>query len=90
MILLEAMSEGRPSSAPPWEASPNSPRSGGLLAPVGDAGALADQITELLANPARASELGERGRRFCEGTRSIGVIDARLRELYEYARSRPH
>ncbi len=88
MVLLEAMSEGRPFVGTPVGSVPELADAGGLLAPVGDASVLADQITELLADPGRAMELGARGRRFCEETRSIEVIGARLRDLYEYARSR--
>jgi glycosyltransferase involved in cell wall biosynthesis len=46
---------------------------------------LADRLTELLADPDLARRIGERGRRFCLETRSIEVIDARLRELYSAA-----
>ncbi len=90
MVLVEAMSEGRPFVGTPVGGVPELAEAGGLLAPVGDAEAVADQITELLANPERAMELGERGRRFCEQTRSTEVMDARFRELYEYARSRAY
>jgi glycosyltransferase involved in cell wall biosynthesis len=87
MVLVEAMSEGRPFVGTPVGSVPELAEAGGLLAPVGDAKAVADRITELLANPERAMELGERGRRFCEQTRSTEVMDASFRELYEYARS---
>lgn len=88
MILVEAMSEGRPFVGTPVGGVPELAEAGGLLAPVGDASTLADRITELLANPEIATELGERGRRFCQETRSIKVIDSGLRDVYEYARAR--
>ena len=56
-----------------------------MLVPVDDELALADRLTELLADPELARTIGERGRRFCMETRSIEVIDARLRELYSAA-----
>jgi len=85
MILAEAMSMGRPFVGTPVGAIPDLAAAGGMLVPVDDAEALADRLTDLLSNPDRAKRLGERGRRFCLETRSIGVIDARLRDLYKAA-----
>jgi glycosyltransferase involved in cell wall biosynthesis len=61
----------------------------GLLVPVGDASALADRLTKLLADPNLACVLGENGRRFCARTRGVEVLDARMRELYTAAGNRP-
>jgi glycosyltransferase involved in cell wall biosynthesis len=52
-----------------------------MLVAVEDEVALADRLTELLANPDLARALGERGRRFRVETRSIEIDGARLREL---------
>jgi glycosyltransferase involved in cell wall biosynthesis len=85
MILAEAMSSARPFVSTPVGGIPELAGEGGVLVPVGDERALADRLTELLANPDLARTIGERGRRFCLQTRSIEVIDARLRELYATA-----
>jgi glycosyltransferase involved in cell wall biosynthesis len=85
MVLTEAMSLGRPFVSTPVGGVPELAGEGGMLVPVGDAIGLADRLTELLADPDLARRIGERGRRFCLETRSIEVIDARLRELYSAA-----
>jgi hypothetical protein len=88
MILSEAMAAGRPFVSTAVGGIPDLLASGGGVAvTVGDHRELADRLTELLADPARARELGERGREFCERTQSVEVIDARLRELYVEAAS---
>lgn len=85
MILTEAMSLGRPFVSTPVGGIPELANDGGMLVPVGDEIALADRLTELLADQDLARTVGERGRRFCLSTRSTEVIDARLRELYTSA-----
>lgn len=85
MVLTEAMSLGRPFVSTPVGSVPELAAAGGMLVPVGDASALADRLTKLLADPGLARRIGERGRRFCLETRSFEIIDARLRELYAAA-----
>jgi glycosyltransferase involved in cell wall biosynthesis len=85
MVLTEAMSLGRPFVSTPVGAIPELAEAGGVLVPVEDELALADRLTELLADPALARRIGERGRQFCLETRSVDVINARLRELYATA-----
>lgn len=82
MILIEAMSSGRPFVSTPVGGIPELAVQGGLLVPVDDALSLANRLTDLLAKPEFARDIGERGRRFCLETRSCSVIDKRLRELY--------
>jgi glycosyltransferase involved in cell wall biosynthesis len=84
MVLAEAMSLARPFVSTPVGGIPKMAE-GGILVPVDDAISLVDQLTRLLSDPALARELGERGRAFCLQTRSVEVIDARLRELYTAA-----
>jgi glycosyltransferase involved in cell wall biosynthesis len=85
MVLTEAMSLGRPFVSTPVGGIPELADAGGMLVPVEDTLALADRLTELLADPDLARGIGERGRRFCVETRSVEVIDARLRKLYAAA-----
>lgn len=85
MVLTEAMSLGRPFVSTPVGAIPELAAMGGMLVPVDDEIALADRLIDLLADPDLARTIGERGRRFCLETRSIEVIDDRLRELYAAA-----
>jgi glycosyltransferase involved in cell wall biosynthesis len=82
MVLTEAMSLGRPFVSTPVGGIPELADEGGVLVPVEDELALADRLTELLADPDLAKKIGERGRRFCLQTCSLEVIDARLRESY--------
>jgi exopolysaccharide biosynthesis WecB/TagA/CpsF family protein len=85
MILTEAMSGGRPFVSTPIGGIPELAREGGMLVAVDDAAGLARCLTELLRDPELARHLGDRGRRFCAATRSVAVVDERLRTLYEFA-----
>jgi glycosyltransferase involved in cell wall biosynthesis len=83
MILTEAMSGGRPFVSTPVGGIPDLARAGGgFLVKVGDEVELADCLSRLLVDPELAASMGERGRRFCRETRSVEVIDRRLREIY--------
>jgi glycosyltransferase involved in cell wall biosynthesis len=85
MVLTEAMGVGRPFVSTPVGGVPELADAGGLLVPIEDELALADRLTELLSDRHMARAIGERGRRFCAKTRSVAVIDARLRALYSGA-----
>jgi glycosyltransferase involved in cell wall biosynthesis len=85
MALTEAMSAGRPFVSTAVGGVPSLASEGGLLVDVGDELALAERLTDLLADPQRARALGERGRDFCIRTRGIETVDGRLRELYRAA-----
>jgi glycosyltransferase involved in cell wall biosynthesis len=85
MALIEAMSLGRPFVSTPVGGIPELAAAGGKLVSVGNERALADGITDLLADPALARMIGERGRRFCRQTRSVEVVGALFRELYSDA-----
>jgi glycosyltransferase involved in cell wall biosynthesis len=86
MALTEAMAAGRPIVGTPVGAIPELASAGGMLVPVGDEAQLAARVSELLADPSLARRIGERGRRFCLATRSVEILDGRLRGLYEEAR----
>ncbi len=85
MILTEAMSLGRPFVSTPVGGIPELAGAGGMLAGIGNENELADHLTDLLGDPGMAHTLGERGRQFCLQTRSVDVIDKRLRQLYKAA-----
>jgi glycosyltransferase involved in cell wall biosynthesis len=88
MVLAEAMSLGRPVVSTPVGAVRELVDQGGFIVPVGDEIRLAARLVDLLSDPELARAIGEQGRRFCAETRSIEVLDARFRELYEAAVSR--
>jgi glycosyltransferase involved in cell wall biosynthesis len=85
MVLTEAMSIGRPFVSTPVGGIPELAAAGGVLVPVDDEIALANRLTELLANPHLARTIGQRGQRFCMRTRSVEILDRRLRRLYAAA-----
>jgi glycosyltransferase involved in cell wall biosynthesis len=82
MILTEALSAGRPFVSTPVAGIPELANGTQPLVEVGDHTALADRLTELLADPALAKSLGERGRAFHRSTRSVEAVDAQLRTVY--------
>jgi glycosyltransferase involved in cell wall biosynthesis len=86
MVLTEAMGAARPFVATPVGGIP-SLAPGGLLVPVEDAGALADAMTRLLADPDEAEALGRRGQELIRNTRDIAESDHRLRALYDRVRA---
>jgi glycosyltransferase involved in cell wall biosynthesis len=89
MVLTEAMSLGRPFVSTPVGGIPELAEGGGTLVPVGDEVGLADALTSLLADPAKARAQGEGGRQLCLRTRSVEAVGARLRELYSLAAEAP-
>jgi glycosyltransferase involved in cell wall biosynthesis len=81
MILAEASAAGRPFVSTPVGGIP-SMSSGGILVPAGDHEALADALTDFLADPEHARAIGAKGQRLCGERMSFAAIDARLRRLY--------
>ncbi len=86
LATIEAMAAGKPvvvtSCGGPQEFVDHG--SNGYLVPVGEADALADRISELLANPDRAAELGKRARFKVSNEFSVEQMIARYEELYEH------
>jgi glycosyltransferase involved in cell wall biosynthesis len=78
--LMEAMAARLPIVATAVGGNPELVRPGenGLLVPYGDAPSLADKLHELLADPARAAEMGRRGRSRVEAELTL----ARMAEAY--------
>jgi glycosyltransferase involved in cell wall biosynthesis len=87
MVLTEAMSLRRPFVSTPVGGIPELAKEGGRLVPVGDEAGLARCLTDLLASPELAREIGDRGQVFCAETRGVEIIGLRLRELYRAARA---
>ena len=87
IVLLEAMGTARPLIATniggPKEIV--IPDETGILIPAGDPGALTDAVTALLADPARASRMGERGQaRYFErytAQRTVAAIQREYEQL---------
>jgi glycosyltransferase involved in cell wall biosynthesis len=86
MILVEAMGSARPFVSTPVGAVPELAAGGGMLVPVGDAEALAESLLRMLDDPGEARSLGERGLAMCRETRSVAIVDTRLRDIYRRAR----
>ena len=61
MALLEAMAQARPAVATSVGGVPGVLRGCGIVAPPGDVHALATGVMTLLADPALAAHLGQRG-----------------------------
>jgi glycosyltransferase involved in cell wall biosynthesis len=66
------------------------PRDAVLHVPLaGAVPALAEALAALAANPNRAAEIGERGRRFAEAEMALPAVALRYRALTEASRDRP-
>jgi glycosyltransferase involved in cell wall biosynthesis len=87
LVVVEAMAAGVPVVAMDVGGVHDllEPGRTGLVAARGDPAALAMSLQEVLANPARAAELGAAGRREARSQLSIGLMAGRLTELYEEA-----
>lgn len=86
MILTEAMAAGRPFVSTPTGGI-TSLADSGLIVPVEDHEALAEALTELLADPERAQTLGSAGQALCRARMSPEAVAIRLRQLYDRAES---
>jgi glycosyltransferase involved in cell wall biosynthesis len=84
VVLIEAMSYARPVIASAAGGIVDIVRDGrsGFLVPPGDASALANAISRLMEDPARARALGLAGREDVEANFSWDVIADRLAEIY--------
>ena len=85
IVLLEAMLAGLPVVATHVSAIPEIVLDGttGLLAPAGDAEAVAARLSDLLADPSRARTLGEAGRRRAHDEFSVARMTERTIAVYE-------
>jgi glycosyltransferase involved in cell wall biosynthesis len=89
MVVLEAMLAGLPVAATRVSAVPEVVADGetGLLVEPGDVEALAAALDTLLADPARARELGEAGLRRAREHFSVARMTERTLAVYEAARA---
>ena len=85
MSIIEAMAAGRPIVATAVGGVPDVVRDGidGVLAPAGDANALARAINSLLADPSRRDGLGAAGRVNVQSRYDVGRLVADVTRLYE-------
>jgi len=90
IVVLEAMAAGKPVVATDVSGMPLAVTDGesGCLVPERDARALADAVTELLAEPDRARRLGEAGRRRVEDDLNWDSVAAIHDRLYRAAVAR--
>ncbi len=86
-VILEAMATGLPVVASGISGIPLAVEDGrtGLLVPEGDRTALLGALRRLLADPAEARAMGERGRRKAEAELTWDAVAARYREAYRAA-----
>jgi glycosyltransferase involved in cell wall biosynthesis len=84
-VILEYMAAGRPVVATDVGGAREAVREGetGHLVPAGDAGVMASRVTELLRDPARAREMGRRGRLVVEREFSCAAQLERTLALYD-------
>lgn len=84
LAAMEAMAAGRPVVATAVGGVPEVVADGetGLLIPPGDAEALAAAVEALLADPERAAEMGERGRRRAAERFDVRLMLARTKAVY--------
>jgi len=87
IVLLEAMLAGLPVVATRVSAVPEivADRETGLLVEVGDAGAVAAALTELLADPARRRSLGQAGVARARAEFSVARMTRRTIDVYRDA-----
>ena len=85
LSVMEYLAAGKPVVATRVGGVPDLVEHGvhGLLVQPGDPAPLAAAIAELLANPARAAEMGTRGRERQRAEFDVSVVVRRIEDLYE-------
>jgi glycosyltransferase involved in cell wall biosynthesis len=91
LAMLEAMLAGKPVVAARAGSAPELVSDGetGLLVPVDDAGALAEALGSLLADPARTEAMGRAGLERARSEFSVARMAERTLAVYERALGRP-
>lgn len=82
LVLLEAMSFAKPVVSTHWRGIPSVVVDGvsGLLVPIKDPGALAEQLLVLIDDPERRHRMGMEGRRIFEAKFTLEVFRKRMEE----------
>ena len=85
LVFLEAMAHGKPVIGGAHGGIPDVIEDGvtGLLVPHGDIARLSRALESLLADPARASEMGARGRERVQTTYTFAQFQSRLTQVME-------
>jgi len=83
IVYLEASATGLPVIAGDSGGAPDAVRSGetGFVVPGRDESTLVDRVVELLADPARASAMGQAGRQWVEAEWRWSIVAGRLTQL---------
>jgi glycosyltransferase involved in cell wall biosynthesis len=84
LVLFEALQLGRPVVTTAVGAAPHvlTDRETGRLVPVGDAGAFADALADVLADPVAAAAMGEAGRRAVDEHHGPAAMAAATEAVY--------
>jgi glycosyltransferase involved in cell wall biosynthesis len=85
LVLVEAMSCGKPVVSSDFSGMPFVVGDGGLLVPSGDSKALSRAISGILADPVFAAELGEKARARASELFTRDVVCSKLRDIYKSA-----
>lgn len=90
-VVIEGMAAGKPVVATDGGALPEIIQSGktGLLVPMGDAGAMAEAVESLLANPARARAIGIAGQMHARQHFTNWHVARNIEQVYEKVLARP-
>ena len=83
-VIIEGMAAGKPIVATNGGGVPEIVEDGstGILVPMGDAQAMADAICKILADPARALEMGIRGRQRAENHFTVELTASKVEAVY--------
>ncbi len=90
LVTLEAMALSKPIVASKVSALPEivAPGETGLLVPPANAGALAEALVTVLANPERAQAMGQKGRKRLEKEFTVQTMARKHAQVYREAASR--
>jgi glycosyltransferase involved in cell wall biosynthesis len=83
-VIIEGMAAGKPVVATNGGGVPEIVEDGitGILVPMGDARTMAEAICEVLADPARAREMGTRGRQRVENHFTVKLTATKVEAVY--------
>ena len=85
LAVLEAMGRGLPVVVSDGAGNPEAVGDAGIVVPLGDAAALAEELRRLAADPTRRAQLGDDARRRVEETFTLERWQADMRGVFEAA-----